>query len=88
MATLGYLVAMVLASVLFTVGLAEIVARYSGAQDARPFFAPVSLVIAGIGPDWPNVGRWALSLGRAVVERRFGPAPPNDPPPPPGGAQQ
>lgn len=88
LATLGYLLAMVLTSVLFTVGLAEIVARHLGAPDARPFFAPVSLLIAGIGPDWPAVGRWVISIGRSVVERRFGPASPNDQPPPPGGTQQ
>lgn len=76
-----YVVLVVALAVLVTVPLAELAARYAGVE-ARSMFAPVALVIGGIGPDWPGVVRWALGLLRGVLERRAGqpPGAPGDPP--------
>lgn len=83
-AVVGHIFIVVSMALLFTVPAAEYVARYAGIKDARVLFGPVAAVIAGIGPDWPAVGRWALNLARSVIERRVGAQPPNDPPPPGG----
>jgi hypothetical protein len=85
MSTAIYLFGIVLMSLLFTVPVAEFVARHTDSKDARQFFAPAALLIAGIGPDWPSVVRWLISLARIVIERRAGVQQPPDDNPPTGG---
>lgn len=82
LATIGYLAFWVLVTLLFTVPATEAVVGYWGLKDSRPLFAPVALLIAGVGPDWPAVVLWFLKLRGYVVGRRPGAPPPNDQPPP------
>lgn len=65
-------------SLLFTVPLALIAIRFFGLEEANWLLVPISLLIGGIGDDWPRVGRWIVErLGR-LIERRVGVSDPNN----------
>lgn len=55
-------------AIFITASLASISHHYFGVQDPQLLFAPIALIVGGIGDDWPNVGRWALGLLGRVVE--------------------
>jgi hypothetical protein len=51
---------------------AAIVAGLLFGLEAKWLLGPVAVVIAGIGPDWPEVGRWGLGLLKGLAERWAG----------------
>lgn len=59
-------------AVLITVSLANLAARWLGADDSRWMLAPIALLVGCIGDDWPRVGRWLLMRASRVIERRTG----------------
>jgi len=79
--TLGYMALVVILALLVTVPLAEVTAAHIPVARVEPrvLFAPVAAIVAGIGHDWPNVGRWVVGLVRGMVERWAGK--PSDQPP-------
>lgn len=56
-------------AIIFTVPLAEWIGMKLGSQDARWLFAPIAMLIGGVGGDWPRLLRW---LGRRFYERKVG----------------
>lgn len=64
----GFLLAMVTLALLCTVPLSLFISQYIGA-DHRWLLGPVAVLIAGIGPDWPKLGIWAVDQARGVIER-------------------
>lgn len=59
-------------AMLITVSLANLAARWLGADDSRWMLAPIALLVGCIGDDWPRVGRWLLMRASRVIERRTG----------------
>lgn len=72
---------LVLMALLFTAPAALVVATVGGPQ-WKWTVAPLAALIAGIGHDWPRVGRWVVELVRDAISRRVGGRPPDPPPPP------
>lgn len=60
-------------AVLLVVGLATLVTRvWPNFSGVDWMLAPISLLVGGVGDDWPDVGRWVIQrLGR-LVERNTG----------------
>lgn len=65
--TLRHIAMMVVLALIVTVPLASWGADYFQIE-RRWLFGPVAVVIAGVGPDWPAVARWAAALARNAVE--------------------
>lgn len=63
-----YVAGMGLVAWFFTGSLAELLALAWPAVSDRRFLAPIALCIGAIGHRWPGVGRWALGLGRTLIE--------------------
>lgn len=59
-------------AVLVTASLANLAARWIGADDSRWMLAPIALLVGCVGDDWPRVGRWLLVRAGRVLERRAG----------------
>lgn len=53
---------------LFAGSLSELLAVLWPVFSDRRFLAPLSLLIGAIGHRWPGVARWALGLGRTLIE--------------------
>lgn len=55
-------------AVLITVGLATLATKvWPTMGDVNWMLAPISLLVGGIGDDWPQVGRWIVErIGRRV----------------------
>ena len=67
---LGHVVLMIGWALIVTVPLAIIGGQFFGLE-SKWLLGPVAVVIAGIGQDWPAVGKWGLGLARAALERFF-----------------
>jgi hypothetical protein len=61
-------------ALVFTMPAAVWLQQYLGPGTLQWLLAPVAVVIAAIGEDWPRVGAWAMELGRRVISRRAGEA--------------
>jgi hypothetical protein len=68
MGTLAHVLLMMGWALLVTVPAAAIAGQAFG-WESKWLLGPVAVVIAGIGQDWPGVGRWALDLLRGLAER-------------------
>lgn len=61
-----------LTALLITVPVAVMTATVLRLEQANWMLVPISMMVGGIGNDWPKVGRWILErLGR-LIERRAG----------------
>jgi hypothetical protein len=69
--TLLHMLLMMGWALLVTVPAAAIAGRTFG-WEAKWLLGPVAVVIAGIGPDWPNVGRWGIGVLKGLAERWVG----------------
>lgn len=69
---IGFGLLMTGVSVITTVGTAELINSFLGLESISPLLAPIALLIAAIGRDWPRVmnGAWRSAL--RVFERRAG----------------
>lgn len=72
MSTLAHMALMIGWALIVTVPLALLAGATFG-WESKWLLGPVAVIIAGIGPDWPDVGRWAASLVRGAGERAFPP---------------
>jgi len=68
----AYFLLMAATALLVTVPLAEWLGGWLGHSDSRWLFAPVAIVIGGVGSDWPNLIRWISRRALRVIERRAG----------------
>lgn len=59
-------------ALIFTMPAAVYLQRYFGPGSLQWLLAPLAVVIAAIGDDWPRVGAWAMELGRRIINRRAG----------------
>ncbi len=59
-------------AVLVTVSLANLAARWVGADESHWMLAPIALLVGCVGDDWPRVGRWLLVRAGRLLERRVG----------------
>ena len=66
--TLGHIALMVGWALMVTVPTALLAGKAFG-WESKWLLGPVAVVIAGIGHDWPAVGKWALGLARSAIER-------------------
>lgn len=57
-------------ALVFTMPAAVWLQRYLGPGSLQWLLAPVAVLIAAIGDDWPRVGAWAMELGRRIITRR------------------
>ena len=55
-----------------TVGVAEVINHWIRLDSINPLLAPVSLVIAAVGHDWPRAVCGAWASARKVFEGRYG----------------
>lgn len=70
-ASLLYFAKMNFTALLVTVPLAAMATEVFKLQDQDWLLVPISLLVGGIGNDWPRVGRWIINrLGR-LIERRI-----------------
>jgi hypothetical protein len=53
---------------LFAGSLAELLSIAWPALSDRRLLSPIALLIGAIGHRWPGVARWALGLGRTLIE--------------------
>lgn len=61
---------------LLVVGLATLVTKAWPAFDGVDWMlAPISLLVGGVGDDWPAVGRWVIGRFGRLVERNTGGTP-------------
>jgi hypothetical protein len=59
-------------SLLVAVPLALLAINVFKLEEANWLLVPISMLVGGIGDDWPKVGRWVIErLGR-LIERRAG----------------
>ena len=77
-----FLVLMAGTSTITTVGVAEVINHWLKLETVNPLLAPVALLIAAVGKDWPRVARGAWSSARRVFESRYGGPPKHDSFPP------
>lgn len=63
-----YVIGMGCMAWLFAGSLSELLASFWPVFADRRFLSPIALVIGVIGHRWPSVGRWALGLGRTLIE--------------------
>ncbi len=61
-----------LTSMLVAVPLAMMGIRWFGLEEANWLLVPVSLIVGGIGDDWPRVGRWIIDRLARLIENRAG----------------
>ena len=64
-------------AVLLVVGLATLVTQmWPAFTGVHWMLAPISLLVGGVGDDWPDVGRWVVGrLGRLIDNRTGGQQP-------------
>ncbi len=67
-----FLLLMAGTSTITTVGAAEVINHWLKLQTINPLLAPLALIIAAVGKDWPRVARGAWSSVRRVFEGRYG----------------
>lgn len=68
----GYFTLMCFTAVMCTVPAAEGLGRWLGVEDAQRLFAPVAMMIGGVGADWPRLLKWAGRRAVRLIERRNG----------------
>lgn len=68
----GFVALMLGTALVFTMPTAVYLQGYFGAGTIQGLLAPLALVIAAVGEDWPRVGMWLVDVGRRVVIRRAG----------------
>jgi hypothetical protein len=68
MSTLGHVVLMMGWALIVTVPTAIAMGQLLG-WESKWLLGPVAVVIAGIGHDWPAVGRWGLDVLRSIIDR-------------------
>lgn len=71
-ASVRFLVLMTGIATIATVGVAEFINHWIRLNSINPLLAPVSLVIAAVGHDWPRAVRGAWASARKVFEGRYG----------------
>lgn len=67
-----YFLLMAFTALIFTVPLSEWLAGKIGSDDSQWLFAPVAMLIGGVGSDWPALIRWLGRRALWVIERRTG----------------
>lgn len=59
-------------ALIFAVPLSEWIGLKIGSADAGWLFAPVAMLIGGVGGDWPNLVKWIGRRAIRIIERRAG----------------
>ncbi len=59
-----------LTALLTTVPLAVVAGSFFNLQESNWLLVPISLLVGGIGNDWPVVGRWIIGRLARLIERR------------------
>lgn len=67
-----YFLLMAATALIFTVPLAEWLGARIGSNDAQYLFAPVAMLIGGVGADWPKLLHWVGGRAMRIIERKAG----------------
>lgn len=57
-------------ALLLTVGLAQLIGGWIGADETSWLLAPIALVVGALGDDWPAAGRWLIVRFGRLIERK------------------
>lgn len=68
-----YFLLMVATALICTVPLSEIAVKYVFTDyDHKSFFAPIAMLIGGVGGDWPRLIKWMANRLWSLFERKHG----------------